>query len=77
VPDGYAVESLPKAVKIDLGAIAYTARYARNENTLTLARKLSVRSIVIGEEYYGTVKKFFGELVTADHDAVVLKKASA
>jgi hypothetical protein len=77
VPDGYAVESLPKAVKIDLGAIAYTARYARNENALTLTRKLSVRSIVIGEEYYATVKKFFGELVTADHDAVVLKKASA
>jgi hypothetical protein len=77
IPDGYAVDSLPKSVKIDLGALAYTARHAQNGDVLTLARKLSIRTMVIDAQSYKSVKKFFGEVTTADHDAVVLKKASA
>jgi hypothetical protein len=77
VPEGYTVENLPKPVKIDLGALAYTSRHEKNGSALTFQRKLSVRTIVIGAEHYAKVRKFYGDLVAADHDAVILRKAGA
>lgn len=77
VPPGYAVENLPKPVKIDLGALAYTSQHAKDGDALTFQRRLSVRTIIIGAENYAKVKKFYGDLVAADHDTVILKKAGA
>ncbi|HKR62476.1 MAG TPA: DUF3857 and transglutaminase domain-containing protein [Thermoanaerobaculia bacterium] len=77
MPAGYAVESLPKTAKADLGALAYIVQHAQNGDALTMQRKLTFRTTVIGSEHYKTLRKFFGDLITADHDAVVLKKAGA
>jgi hypothetical protein len=77
VPEGYAVESVPKPVKLDLGALAYTAKHANDGKAITLTRKMTVRTIAIESKYYETLKKFYGARVTADHDAVVLKKAAS
>jgi hypothetical protein len=77
VPDGYAVENLPKPLTMDLGAVAFTSRHKREESVLILERKLSIRAFVIGSEHYKTLRQFYGDLIAADHDAVVLKKAGA
>jgi len=77
VPDGYAVENLPRQVTMDLGAVSFTSRHERKENVLTLERKLSIRAFVIGTEHYKILRRFYGELIAADRDAVVLKKAGA
>ncbi|HEX2122690.1 MAG TPA: DUF3857 and transglutaminase domain-containing protein [Thermoanaerobaculia bacterium] len=77
LPEGYAVESVPKPVKLDVGALAYTAQHANDGKAITLTRKMTVRTIAIESKHYEVLKKFYGARVTADHDAVVLKKAAS
>ena len=75
-PEGYSVESLPKPFQADLGALACTLNYTKDSTSVTLNRKMSVRVVAIAPEHYGTLRKFYGARTAADHDPVVLKKAS-
>ena len=77
VPDGYVIESLPKAAELDLGALKFTAKHAGDAKSITLQRNLAIRAILVSPEHYEKVKKFYGSIAAADHDTVVLKKGSA
>ena len=74
VPDEYAVESVPNPVNIDIGALTYNVKHAQQGSSVMLERKMLVKTLGIGSQHYETLKKFYGARVTADHDAVVLKK---
>jgi transglutaminase-like putative cysteine protease len=76
LPTGYSVESLPKQVFADLGAFAFAMNYAKTDKEVTLSRKMTTRVVAVSPEHYPTLRKFYGARTAADHDTVVLKKAS-
>lgn len=74
LPEGYGVESLPKPVVIDVGALAFSTSHKRDAETITFERKMTVKTMAVPAASYQPLRKFYGQVVTADHDEVVLKK---
>jgi len=66
--------SLPKPVTLDVGALAFSLKHVQEDNSITVDRKMTVKTVAIGSEHYNILKKFYGSRVSADHDTVVLKK---
>jgi hypothetical protein len=50
--------------------------YSKTAKEVTLSRKMTTRVVAVSPEHYGTLRKFYGARTAADHDTVVLKKAS-
>jgi len=76
IPDGYAVESLPQPLKVDLGGAAYKTEWANANGTVTLKRSMSINTVLIGAENYKILRSFYSRVATADQETVVLKKAA-
>jgi Domain of Unknown Function with PDB structure (DUF3857)/Transglutaminase-like superfamily len=74
VPESYAVESFPKPVLIDVGGAAFSASWAGSKDALTFERKMTFKTIAIGPAQYKTLRNFFGNALSADQQAVVLRR---
>lgn len=74
LPESYAVESVPKPVTIDVGGAAFSASWAGSKEALTFERKMTFKTIAIGPSQYKALRNFFGNALTADQQAVVLRR---
>jgi hypothetical protein len=74
IPDGFAAEQLPDDVNIDLGAMSYHAKYARDGHFITYERALIINGIIFDVDEYQTLKSFFERVHQADQAVVSLKR---
>jgi hypothetical protein len=76
VPEGFAAESLPNGTSLDVGALAYKTRYALEDNgkTVHFARTFRMYARFFDSDSYPAIRKFFGNVMAADQEQVVLKK---
>lgn len=77
LPEGYTVESLPKAavIKMDenIGSFSYEIVNVGNQIQVSVTQTLNW--IVVPGNYYGILKNFYKSLVEKQTEKVVLKKA--
>ncbi|HET8797067.1 MAG TPA: DUF3857 domain-containing protein, partial [Thermoanaerobaculia bacterium] len=77
IPEGFAVESLPKGGTADNGVISYQAKWAQKEGAVSLDRKLVVKRLAVGSADYSKMRGFYGLIGSADQESVVLKKGNS
>jgi hypothetical protein len=78
IPAGYEVESMPNDRRYDLQAVTYETQYtAGSERTVHLKRKIEVRGQLYGPEHYPTLRQFYGKVVAADQEQLVMRKTQA
>lgn len=75
VPDGYAVESVPKGVKIEGGALGFVANSSAKEHEVTMKRKFYINTVFVAADQYNIIRKIFSMVGAVDQEALVLKKA--
>lgn len=75
LPEGFAVDELPDAAKINTSFGSYLVNYQIKDGYLLVERSLSIKGEEISPEKYTEVRKFFEQIRTADQaPAVLLKK---
>lgn len=74
LPDGFAVDEVPDAVKLDVPFGSYSTSYEIKDGHLHFKRSLVVKSATIPAGQYEMVRKFFGSVRAADQSPVVLVK---
>lgn len=76
IPDGYAVESLPKSVSIPMTDNSASLKYmlANTDNKIQLSMTLDINSAILPAEYYDELKAFYAEVVKKQTEKIVLKK---
>ncbi|MGS2727654.1 transglutaminase domain-containing protein [Psychroserpens sp. BH13MA-6] len=76
IPEGYAVESLPKSEKLDfnsnVGGFTYLVK--ENGSFLQLTIALDMRSPIIIAQDYEIFKKFYTRVIEKQSEKIVLKK---
>lgn len=76
IPDGYAVEEMPKSVKISLLDAAGNFQYLSSfkGNVIQLVIKIQLDQLRFESEDYSAVKEFFNQIAVKSAEQVVLKK---
>ena len=76
-PLGYAVQSLPPAQTINLGAVSYTIAASKQSGGFEVKRHLVVNGILFGKENYPTLRAFFSRVKTDDDAQTLLQNSLA
>ncbi len=76
MPDGYAVEEMPKSIKANLPNNGGTFQYATSVtgNVIQLMVKIQLDKLRFEPEDYDIVKEFFNQIATKSAEQIVLKK---
>jgi hypothetical protein len=74
LPDGFDVDELPDALKLDTAFGNYAASYEVKEGHLVFTRKLTLHATTIPVEQYSTVRNFFERIRSVELSPVVLAK---
>jgi len=74
LPEGFAVDELPDAVKLDTGFGSYATNYEVKDGELVFSRKLVQRAATIPVEQYDSVRSFFEKIRAAEQAPVVLTR---
>jgi Transglutaminase-like superfamily len=77
LPDGWRVSSVPPAQTRDGHVITYKLTVENNKTTLHLVRKFSVNFLLLGPEYYGSLREFYQFVRTGDDQQIVLEPVAA
>ena len=76
IPDGYAIEEMPKTIRVNLpdsgGSFQYLSSV--NGNVIQLIVKIQLDQLHFEPEDYLLVKEFFNQIATKSAEQVVLKK---
>ena len=76
LPDGYAVEEMPKAVQLQSAFGRYSCAYETSDRTLVVHRSLQLEDRIVPVAEYAALKKFLGEVAKADRSSVVLRQTA-
>lgn len=78
VPEGYAVEELPKPSKISLNdndaIFTYLIQHDRDLNTINLTVRYSLNKIIYTPQEYELLRDFFSHVAIGNTNQLVLKK---
>ena len=74
IPDGFEVDELPDALKLDASFGSYNTTYLIKEGQLVFTRTLAQRAGTIPAAQYQTVRSFFERIRAAEQSPVVLVK---
>ncbi len=76
IPDGYTVESLPKATNMvtgdDIGSFKYMIGATGNKIQVNVIFEIS--NAIVGADYYDVLKDFYQKMVDKQTEKIVLKK---
>jgi hypothetical protein len=76
IPDGYAVEEMPKPIRVNLpengGSFQYISTV--NGSVIQLVVKIQLDQLHFESEEYQSVKEFFNQIATKSAEQIVLKK---
>ncbi|HEX7151923.1 MAG TPA: DUF3857 domain-containing protein [Thermoanaerobaculia bacterium] len=76
LPEGLAVESLPKSQNLDLGGAGLSTTWKNAGGSVTLNRKMFVNTVLIAQNNYPALRRFYAEVGNVDQEALVLRKAA-
>ena len=74
LPEGFAVDEMPEATKLQTAFGNYDATYEVSGEYLVFNRALTINRSTILPDKYQTVKDFFGRVHAAEQSPVVLIK---
>ncbi|MFP5263988.1 MAG: DUF3857 domain-containing protein [Blastocatellia bacterium] len=74
LPEGFEVDELPDAMKLDMPFGTYTTTYVVKDGQLNFTRSLVLRGLMIPAADYENVRDFFKKMGDAEQTAVVLAK---
>ncbi|MDL2214852.1 DUF3857 domain-containing protein [Dysgonomonas sp. OttesenSCG-928-M03] len=77
IPEGYAIEELPRSAKYVFGdnnAIVFTYRIAQNANNVLLQYQLVFNELMLLPTEYEALKELFAKIALAGSEQVVFKK---
>jgi hypothetical protein len=74
LPEGFQVDELPDALKLDTSFGSYAATYEVKEGQLLFTRKLVTRPVTIPAEQYAAVRGFFERMLATEQAPVVLAR---
>jgi hypothetical protein len=74
IPDGFEVDELPDALKLDTSFGSYNTTYLVKEGQLVFTRTLAQRAGTIPAAQYQSVRSFFARMRAAEQAPVVLVK---
>ena len=76
VPEGYAVESLPKMMNIATGENVGTFKYfiANEGNKIQISITENINTAIVPAEFYDVLKDFFQQMIDKQNEKIVLKK---
>jgi Domain of Unknown Function with PDB structure (DUF3857) len=76
LPEGYAVEEMPKPIRVNLpdGGGSFQYLSSVNGNTIQLIVKIQLNQLHFESEDYPLVKEFFNQIAIKSAEQVVLKK---
>lgn len=76
IPEGYAIESLPKSINMvtgdDIGSFKYIINGVDNKIQLSINFEMSMA--IVGADYYDVVKDFFQKVIDKENEKIVLIK---
>jgi transglutaminase-like putative cysteine protease len=74
LPEGFDVDELPDATKLESAFATYSATYEVKDGQLVFTRVFTQRAGVFPAEQYATVRDFYGRIRAAEEAPVVLAK---
>lgn len=74
LPEGYAVDEVPEAVKVDLGFAAYESSTVVHGRMLHYSRTFTMREVALPPERYGDVQRLAGLIAADEQSRAVLKQ---
>jgi hypothetical protein len=74
LPEGFEVDEMPDALKLDTAFGNYNASYEVKDGQLVFTRKLVTRASTIPAEQYASVRTFFERIRAVEQSPVVLAK---
>jgi len=74
LPEGFVVDEMPDAVKLETAFGRYTADYAVKDGKLLFKRSLTTSRTTVSVDKYNTVRDFYSKIMAAEQSPVVLLK---
>jgi hypothetical protein len=74
LPEGFAVDEMPEAIRVASDFGSYAASYEIKEGQLVFTRKLVQNSATVPAERYKAVREFFGRIRASEESPIVLAK---
>jgi hypothetical protein len=76
IPEGYVVESLPKAMSLSTGENVGSFKYiiGNTEKNIQVVVSESLMTPIVSSEFYPVLKDFFKQMVEKENEKIVLKK---
>ncbi|MEC4004686.1 DUF3857 domain-containing protein [Flavobacterium sp. SUN052] len=76
IPEGYKIESLPKAVSLSIENKEATFNFvvSSTENKITISLNFETNTSVIPAEHYNALKQFYKVMIEKQTEKIVLKK---
>jgi Domain of Unknown Function with PDB structure (DUF3857) len=77
IPEGYKVEEMPKAMRIQTSdaSIKYDFLISEKDNTITLNTKLVIKKTTFLPEQYQELKELYSKMIAKTGEQIVLSKA--
>lgn len=76
LPDGYKVDELPEAAKVDFAFGEYSSALENSGSTLKYSREYKIKATSIPAEKIGDLNKFFHQINQDERNMAVLKRAN-
>ena len=76
LPQGFAVDELPRTINVDLGFAAYHSETRLENNALHYSRTYTVREIMLPAEKYPEVQKLARTIAGDEQSSAVLKRTN-
>jgi hypothetical protein len=76
IPEGYAVESLPKALSLSTGENVGSFKYiiGNTDRNIQIVVSESLMTPIVQSDFYPVLKDFFKQMVEKENEKIVLKK---
>ncbi|MET3027477.1 hypothetical protein ABXT06_12405 [Flavobacterium sp. UW10123] len=76
IPEGYAVESISKPVKItsEDKQMSFILNFSITENKIQIVSQKEINNSIFATEDYGMVKEFFQKMILSQNEKIILKK---
>ncbi|PJJ10723.1 uncharacterized protein DUF3857 [Flavobacterium sp. 1] len=76
IPEGYAIESLPKPLKISTEGeeLSFSMNVNSQDNKIQIAVIKEINFAVISGDFYGSIKDFYQKMIDKQNEKIVLKR---
>ena len=76
IPEGYVVESIPKAIKISTGENIgmFTFNISTEGNNIQIQVVKDMKEALVSADFYATIKSFYQQIINKQNEKIVLKK---